>query len=330
MANKNIKLKDADGNYLFPKTKAALVEDLSAVATSGSYNDLSDKPAIPTVNNGKLSIQGNGTTASEFTANQSGNTTLNIKGSGATTVTKSAADEITVSSTNTTYSQGTGITISGTTISANIEDSVSSTATNKSLSANQGKVLSDKIAAIEGRGRYLSIWDASTGRPNDLPGGGSSVTEVYTYKSGDYFIVKVAGNKVPSGTSIPVGTTISTFPSTTGESAQINDSIYFNGTSWAVLHTPAGTGDVTGPSSSTNNAIVKFNGTTGKIVQNSGCTIDASNNMSIGGKATVGVDQTASGYSWGTKELTTREYLIDTSTGKINASLLPIWDGTVE
>ena len=54
----------------------------------------------PTVNNGKLSIQGNGTTASEFTANQSGDTTLNIKGSGGTTVTKSAANEITISSTN--------------------------------------------------------------------------------------------------------------------------------------------------------------------------------------------------------------------------------------
>ena len=42
--------------------------------------------------------------ASEFTANQSTGTTLNIKGSGATTVTKTAGDEITVSSTNTTYS----------------------------------------------------------------------------------------------------------------------------------------------------------------------------------------------------------------------------------
>ena len=55
--------------------------------------------SIPTVNNGTLSIQGNGTTASTFTANQSTNTTLNIKGGGRTTVSKTAEGEITISST---------------------------------------------------------------------------------------------------------------------------------------------------------------------------------------------------------------------------------------
>ena len=46
--------------------------DLKAVAFSGSYNDLSDKPTIPTVNNGKLTISRNGTDLGSFTANQSG------------------------------------------------------------------------------------------------------------------------------------------------------------------------------------------------------------------------------------------------------------------
>lgn len=45
---------------------------------SGSYNDLSNKPTIPTVNNGTLTIQKNGTTVATFTANQSGNSTANI------------------------------------------------------------------------------------------------------------------------------------------------------------------------------------------------------------------------------------------------------------
>ena len=70
---------------------------LATVATSGSYNDLSNKPTIPTVNNATFAIQGNGTTASSFTANASSNVTLNIKGSGGTTVTKSANNEITIS-----------------------------------------------------------------------------------------------------------------------------------------------------------------------------------------------------------------------------------------
>ena len=54
--------------------------DLATVATSGSYNDLSNKPTIPTVNNGTLTIQKNGTTVATFSANQSGNATANITG----------------------------------------------------------------------------------------------------------------------------------------------------------------------------------------------------------------------------------------------------------
>ena len=60
------------------KLSASLVSGLSTVATSGSYNDLSNKPTIPTVNNGTLTIQKNGTKVRTFTANQSTNVTANI------------------------------------------------------------------------------------------------------------------------------------------------------------------------------------------------------------------------------------------------------------
>ena len=53
--------------------------DLATVATSGSYNDLSNKPTIPAAaNNGTLTIQKNGTNVAIFGANQSTNTTANI------------------------------------------------------------------------------------------------------------------------------------------------------------------------------------------------------------------------------------------------------------
>lgn len=85
--------------------KKANSAGLAKVATSGSYNDLSYKPTIPdvsgkqdkltagsnitisgntisatvpTVNNGTLTIQKNGTTVATFSANQSGNATANI------------------------------------------------------------------------------------------------------------------------------------------------------------------------------------------------------------------------------------------------------------
>jgi hypothetical protein len=44
-------------------------------------------------------------------------------------------------------------------------------------------------------------------------------------------------------------------------------------------------GDVVGPASSTDNAIVRFDLTTGKLVQNSGVTIDDSNNLTLPGQA---------------------------------------------
>lgn len=56
----------------------ANTSSLATVATSGSYNDLSNKPTIPTVNNATLTIQANGTTVNSFTANASSNVTANI------------------------------------------------------------------------------------------------------------------------------------------------------------------------------------------------------------------------------------------------------------
>ena len=81
---------------------------LATVATSGDYDDLTNKPTIPaaqiqsdwtqadntqadyiknkptipTVNDGTLTIQQNGTTVGTFSANQSGNTTVNLTGGG--------------------------------------------------------------------------------------------------------------------------------------------------------------------------------------------------------------------------------------------------------
>lgn len=59
---------------LFGKIKKFFA-DLKTVAFSGSYTDLSNKP---TIGNGTLTIQKNGTNVATFTANQTGNATANI------------------------------------------------------------------------------------------------------------------------------------------------------------------------------------------------------------------------------------------------------------
>ena len=45
---------------------------------SGNYNDLTNKPTIPTVNNATLTIQKNGSTVDTFTANASVDKSINI------------------------------------------------------------------------------------------------------------------------------------------------------------------------------------------------------------------------------------------------------------
>lgn len=77
--------QDADGNVITDTyaTKTELgakadTADLAKVATTGSYNDLENKPTIPTVNNATLTIQRNGTQVDTFTANASANKTINI------------------------------------------------------------------------------------------------------------------------------------------------------------------------------------------------------------------------------------------------------------
>lgn len=92
-------------NYI--KTK------LATVATSGSYTDLSNKP---TIGNGKVTVNQNGTTKGTFTMNQTGDTIINL----------------TDSDTNTWR---------------DVVDSLDSTRTDASLSANQGRVLNDKFAS---------------------------------------------------------------------------------------------------------------------------------------------------------------------------------------
>ncbi len=72
--------------------------ELDSVATSGDYNDLKNKPTIPTVNDATLTITQNGTSKGTFTAND--------------------ADDTTIEVSDTTYTAGTGIDITNGVISA--------------------------------------------------------------------------------------------------------------------------------------------------------------------------------------------------------------------
>lgn len=88
---------------------------LATVAISGSYNDLSNKPSIPSVGNGTVTIKQNGASKGSFTMNQSGSTTI----------------ELTDNNTNTWR---------------DVVNNLTSDSTDKSLSAAQGKWLNENKA----------------------------------------------------------------------------------------------------------------------------------------------------------------------------------------
>ena len=65
-----------------------------------------------------------------------------------------------------------------------VVNNVNSTAVEKPLSANMGKELYTEISNLKNIGRFLAIWDCSTGLPTSNP-----IELPYTYKTGDYYRV---------------------------------------------------------------------------------------------------------------------------------------------
>jgi len=79
-----ISITDKNGTTTESIDLSGFVEtaDLSTVATSGSYDDLTDKPTIPTVNDATITFTQGGTTKGTITLNQSSNATIALDAGG--------------------------------------------------------------------------------------------------------------------------------------------------------------------------------------------------------------------------------------------------------
>lgn len=91
------------------------------------------------------------------------------------------------------------------TIESNVLDSLVSTSTTKSLSANMGKELDSKIQHEHQYKRYLSDWNCATGLPVTAPPSGRQ-----SYESGDFYEISVIAesgqnNYMPDGTEYVEG-----------------------------------------------------------------------------------------------------------------------------
>ena len=119
---------------------------------------------------------------------------------------------------------------------------------------------------------------------------------------------------VANSLSSSSGDVIFTLPSSDGSDGQVLTTDGSGSLSFSTVS--GGDGDVTGPGSSTDNAIVRFDGTTGKSIQNSSVTIDDSGNLDIGGTLDVtGVAALDGGLAIDTDKFTVADTTGNTAVG---------------
>lgn len=93
---------------------------------------------------------------------------------------------------------------------------------------------------------------------------------------------------------------------------------------WA---TPTGTGDVVGPASATDNAIARFDSTTGKLIQNSAVTIDDTGNMNMGGNVlTARAAQADGSAGYHLRTSASADVLLIGAGGAVNATAYGGWN----
>ena len=205
--------------------------DLATVATSGSYNDLSDKPFIPAetselINDANFAVDANYVhTDNNYTTEEKNK----LAGIAAGAETNVQADWNEANSSSDAFIKNKPIIpdVSG---KVNITDIINDTLhtdTDKPLSANIGKELQDEINNLSARGRFLALWNSATGlaisNPQHSP---------YIYKTGDYFVIGAVDsttNYKPTGSSYTTGVA-STVVET--QSVAIDDVYYYDGANW--------------------------------------------------------------------------------------------------
>lgn len=113
-----------------------------------------------------------------------------------------------------------------------------------------GKVpVSELPAAVLGALSYQGTWNASTNTPTLTSSVGTK---------GYYYVVSVAGSTNLDGVTDWL----------------VGDWAVYNGTIWQKVDNTDAGGDVVGPASATDNAVARYDTTTGKLIQNSVVIID--------------------------------------------------------
>ncbi len=215
----NCTLDGSDINTLLGYTPVN-PSSLATVATSGDYDDLTNKPTIPTVGDGTITITQGGVTKGTFTANQSGNTTIDLDagGGGGIQNTATGTDSLTILGTAATadYSVNIGInseinadegvalgyeasTYSGVAIGRGAEvDSGGCVAIGKSAGVyGGGDIAIGDYAGVNGTSAIALGYQASATASNAIQIGNGSNSDANTLKIGNYTLLDTSTGLIP-------------------------------------------------------------------------------------------------------------------------------------
>lgn len=105
------------------------------------------------------------------------------------------------------WAGGSGVTV---------VDNLNSQSGTDALSANQWYILNNKIADLFGLGKFLSVWDATTGQPDSFP-----LQTPYTYSTWDYYLVGTVSSATPPVNYRPNGSSYTWTASSTPETDEL-------------------------------------------------------------------------------------------------------------
>ncbi len=147
-------------------------------------------------------------------------------------------------------------------ITSMVEQAVAGLATINTWTTNSHTLTTANGTTSESRCAMLVIDDDGAGNPS------AAATVICPTATKSYIVRNLCGQTVTVKTSAGTGVAVP------NNQAAL---VFCDGTN---VVTGAFNGDVVGPASATDNAIARFDLTTGKLIQNSGVTIDDSNNVS--------------------------------------------------
>ena len=168
--------------------QANVIETIKVNGTALTPNSKAVDITIPTIGNGTITIKQGGTSKGTFTTNQNGNTTIEL------------------TDTNTTYTAGDGLSLSGTTFSNNGVRSIATGTTNGTISVNTNGNISNievyglKSAAYTNSSDYAAASHTHSYLP--LSGGTMANTNVVTNLNADL----LDGYHATMGSNQPWGT----------------------------------------------------------------------------------------------------------------------------